>query len=79
MKDTDKLIENTISSNASDAIDRYLLEYTKGIYNLINRYKPKYECKACGCRIPTYPGRYPTKCPACSHVRLERVKWEQRD
>jgi len=27
--------------------------------------REKIKCEECGCGIPVYPGRYPTKCPEC--------------
>lgn len=45
--------------------------------------RSKMECPECGCTIPVYPGRYPTKCPECgaSFEEKNAVKnlssWEQ--
>ena len=38
---------------------------SKALKKRMHAMREKMACGKCGCRIPVYPGRYPTICPDC--------------
>jgi len=56
--------DQTVGEVVDDMLDEQL---TPGIRNVLLRMSaPKHVCPWCGFPIPTYPGRYPVKCPECN-------------
>jgi hypothetical protein len=49
----------------SDVLDEAL---TNGMRNALSKMKVKSVCKNCDLHIPTYPGKYPNKCPSCEEI-----------
>jgi len=57
------MLDSVIGGNhPSDVLDEAL---TNGIKNAFKKMKVKKTCPNCGFHLPSYPGKYPNKCPEC--------------